>query len=1107
MSGTGISTGTIATYVDRNTMTLSILPSVSIISDVRFYKATIDNQTTINMGAGVFLESSLEIFEYVIVKGILSQTVISSVQPSIIRLHKHTFLDSIVISGSTGSIGILIDSSGETLISEASNIHNVSVLSCNVGIKCISATNTIKTILYNSSFLYCTTSISIDGTAFSGNHSNAIICNNIYVESGINSVGLNVSGPNAEITMSNSEFVGNHSTGSIGFQISDGSECNILSSIIKTFDTGIYIPSFGAGPNINLSSISVHDCVTSDCNIQSSSVLGILVGNMRRARVTINSGSTLTVNITDPVENGTIIPGRIYSGTEFSTITNIVPAIQSGELGLLSGGNLSISSGLVLNITDGSGYVISNFTNALTHIVWATQTASVPYAVNYITVVPVSPLTRITESSCVVEVLSSYPDNTRVYLGKVIADGANINIIDQTPILSSRVGNRIDTYNRTVFGAMYVSGSTVSFTTSPNPVILQFSISEGLYYLSELSFTPSGKSLSTIFYPYYHSTPTVFTRGAGTNVVDNVYYDNITGGLTPLNASWYTKHSIYTVGQGVNEQYLLVYGQSQYSTQLLAESGPLPLAPSDFTDGIVLIASIVVQQGNSYIVSSASQRPLPSFSASAISASVYHGNLLGLTADDHPQYLLVNGIRAMSGNLDMGNNLIINAGTINGVTIAAHASRHQPSGSDPLTTAAPIIPLTATDSAYIGTADSFSRSDHVHAISTSIPSTQQPGLLFNITGTSSGLARADHLHQFLTQVSLPISATGTEGVAITFARGDHTHQGVHSVNTQYGDIQLQSGTGVIVRNYGGNSTFTFDTSLTGLYNILSVGDLRVGTGTFVSFTGATLFARTITAATGIFNIINSVSGTIGAFTSSLITSNTGIFNRIIATTGRFIYSSVGTGTFVSMITTSGRVDGALALTAESNQLTFGTANILTINTTVAQASTYNIPDVGSEADFVMSQADQNVSGVKTFTSGILFPSIKNATEPQTLLNVYSRNIIQTTFGGFTSVILRMIRQGPAVSIYTYGGNELKNGFQGKVPESRRIEALEGWAEEFSMNPLSICAYGYNKSTDRAITCMVNFYGTTITIWQDPVTQDWNNGDDITIYHFNATSSY
>jgi len=41
-----------------------------------------------------------------------------------------------------------------------------------------------------------------------------------------------------------------------------------------------------------------------------------------------------------------------------------------------------------------------------------------------------------------------------------------------------------------------------------------------------------------------------------------------------------------------------------------------------------------------------------------------HGNLNGLSDDDHTQYLLVDGTRALTGNLDVGDNAIQNAGSI-----------------------------------------------------------------------------------------------------------------------------------------------------------------------------------------------------------------------------------------------------------------------------------------------------------------------------------------------------------------------------------------------------------------------------------------------------------
>jgi hypothetical protein len=64
----------------------------------------------------------------------------------------------------------------------------------------------------------------------------------------------------------------------------------------------------------------------------------------------------------------------------------------------------------------------------------------------------------------------------------------------------------------------------------------------------------------------------------------------------------------------------------------------------------------------------------------AISAD--HGALTGLGDDDHTQYLLVDGTRAMTGNLDMGTNAITNVGTVDGVDVSAHAPRHIKGGGD-----------------------------------------------------------------------------------------------------------------------------------------------------------------------------------------------------------------------------------------------------------------------------------------------------------------------------------------------------------------------------------------------------------------------------------------
>lgn len=59
-----------------------------------------------------------------------------------------------------------------------------------------------------------------------------------------------------------------------------------------------------------------------------------------------------------------------------------------------------------------------------------------------------------------------------------------------------------------------------------------------------------------------------------------------------------------------------------------------------------------------------------------------HGNLSGLAEDDHIQYLLADGSRVLSGDLNLGNNSLINVNLINNIDIGGHGNRHELGGDD-----------------------------------------------------------------------------------------------------------------------------------------------------------------------------------------------------------------------------------------------------------------------------------------------------------------------------------------------------------------------------------------------------------------------------------------
>jgi hypothetical protein len=110
-------------------------------------------------------------------------------------------------------------------------------------------------------------------------------------------------------------------------------------------------------------------------------------------------------------------------------------------------------------------------------------------------------------------------------------------------------------------------------------------------------------------------------------------------------------------------------------------------------------------------------------------------------------------------------------------TPLAHASSHLPSGSDPLTTAI-AGSIQPDDAAAVGTANSFSRSDHKHSIVAAAAGAATPGDAA-AEGVATSFARSDHKH------SLPSfgssAGTFTEGndSRLSDARSPTAHASTH----------------------------------------------------------------------------------------------------------------------------------------------------------------------------------------------------------------------------------------------------------------------------------------------------------------------------------------
>lgn len=99
----------------------------------------------------------------------------------------------------------------------------------------------------------------------------------------------------------------------------------------------------------------------------------------------------------------------------------------------------------------------------------------------------------------------------------------------------------------------------------------------------------------------------------------------------------------------------------------------------------------------------------------------------------------------------------------------------------------------------------------------------------------------------------------------------------------------------------------------------------------------------------------------------------------------------------------------ITLTNTSDQIILGTGTTITVNSaTPAANSVYDIPDVGTSADFVMTEGGQTINGLKTFDESPVINSA-NSFVPCTNVVTLTRGVINTTGTIITGVTGRQIR--------------------------------------------------------------------------------------------------
>lgn len=144
-------------------------------------------------------------------------------------------------------------------------------------------------------------------------------------------------------------------------------------------------------------------------------------------------------------------------------------------------------------------------------------------------------------------------------------------------------------------------------------------------------------SVSDTFSYWYRDAGVGWTEQTGQTQISNAYYDDGDGTLGALSSNRYGVHWIYVLFDGTLH---VQYGQGDYtSPQAFAANVPSP--PSLLANFGLLIARVIIQEGETSFTDLAT-----TFETTFTSNQTPdHGDLAGLTDDDHEGYALADGSR------------------------------------------------------------------------------------------------------------------------------------------------------------------------------------------------------------------------------------------------------------------------------------------------------------------------------------------------------------------------------------------------------------------------------------------------------------------------------
>lgn len=728
--------------------------------------------------------------------------------------------------------------------------------------------------------------------------------------------------------------------------VDSGATAQISATTLEDNDIGIQIGSGGSGTTVTVQGCSLASHTT---DLQSDSATGVMSVNIVVDALTesFTAGTSFSGQVYDKTLEQTRLIGAVayeYQDPDGRTVSLPTLFHSFASPGTLTGGAVTDGGGLNADVALGTGRITRDSTDQdVVDVSWAADTLALTAAsTNYI---------YINATTLALVATTSVPSDDAVLLAEVVTDGSAIRFIHDT--------RRDLVHHRDIVFDYLLAAQKFRLNTglavSAGSTATKVDVDAGSYYRADHLNSFAGAS--DVTFSYFYGTDGA-TEVASQTDVSITQYD-ASGTLTAMTSGYFRSDTVILTSDG---RVSIIYGTAEYEFQNGAATATAATVPTFMEETGITLARLVIEE-NVGIVDVVDERPIGIGSGGGGGGVSDHGLLAGLADDDHTQYLLTSGSRAMGGSLDMGANNITNVGTVDGVDVSAHASRHNPGGADALATAAP-IKTTVGGSPTAGVAASFARSDHDHGDIAVASQAQGDVLYFNGTNwTRLGAGTSGHVLTTQGAAANPQWAASSGGTLQTAYNGGNSIATASATDILF---TLTSG-GFTVNGAGaialGNGATT------------QIVDLGTGAGVKTVTVGSTTGASTLTARTGTGAMTFTAGGIFDVNATGAVTIDSSGGTIGIGTDAVAQAINVGTGAAARTITI-GNSTGAsqLNLTAGTGHTNITTGLGLTgvISPTSLATSQNNYNPAGLPTASILrltSSANVNITGLAGGASG------------------------------------------------------------------------------------------------------------------------------------------